>query len=140
MSYLPAGTPLPQPTQDDAGWWAACARHELTIQRCGDCGAFRHPPRPVCPRCRSFAFVWQPVSGRGVIFSYTVAHHAVHPALRERTPYTVVVVELDDAGGARLVSNLSDDAVAPPEIGQAVEVVWDDVTEDISLPLFRRVR
>lgn len=140
MPYLPVGTPLPQPTDDDAGWWDACRRHELTVQRCAQCGAFRHPPRPVCDRCRSFEFTWHPVSGRGQIYSYTTAYHAVHPALRDRVPYTVVVVELADAGGARIVSNLVDDTDGPPQIGEAVEVAWDDVAEDISLPLFRRAR
>ena len=138
MPYLPEGTPLPQPTQDDHEWWEAARRHELVIQRCAGCGTFRHTPRPVCYQCRSFDFIWQPVSGRGVIYSYTIAHHAVHPALKQRVPYTVVVVELPDAGNVRLVSNLVDDQDRPPTIGEAVEVVWDDVAEDISLPLFRR--
>ncbi|HEX2172232.1 MAG TPA: OB-fold domain-containing protein [Dehalococcoidia bacterium] len=139
MPYFPPGMPLPQPTQDDAGWWEACRRHELTIQRCAGCGAFRHTPRPVCFACRSFEFIWQPVSGRGRIFSYTVAHHPPHPVLRDRVPYTVIVVELPDADNVRLISNLVDDRDAPVEIGQEVEVVWDDLAENISLPLFRRL-
>ena len=139
MPYLPFGTPLPRPTEDDAGWWEACRRHELVIQRCADCGTFRHTPRPVCFKCRSFNFVWQPVSGRGRIFSYTIAHHAVHPALRERVPYNVIVVELPDADGVRVVSNLVGGDEDPPQIGEEVEVVWEDVAEDISLPRFRRV-
>jgi uncharacterized OB-fold protein len=63
---------------------------------------------PVCPGCQSTEIEWVPVSGDGTVFSYTVVHHPVHPALRDAVPYNVAVVLLDGAGDVRLVSNVID--------------------------------
>jgi len=139
MRYFPAEMPRPTVTRDSAGFWDACRRHELAIQRCADCGAFRHPPEPCCWSCRSFAFVWQPVSGRGRIFSFAVVHRPFLPALEPHVPFTVIVVTLDDAPGVRVVSNLVDAAPEEARIGLEVEVVWDDVDADVTLPRFRPV-
>lgn len=119
-------------------FWEACARRELRLQRCAGCGRFRQPPSPGCPRCGSARSDWPLVSGRGTVFSYTVVHHAAVPPLASEVPYNVVVVELDDAPGARLISNLLD--VPPDEVrvGLRVEVAWDVVRDDLVLPRFRR--
>lgn len=118
-------------------FWEACKRRELRVQRCSRCGRFRHPPLPGCPRCGSPESDWPKLSGRGTVFSFTIAHHAALPALAEDAPYNVVVVALDDAPGARLISNLLD---TPPEavrIGMAVEIAWDEVGDGLVLPRFR---
>ena len=99
MAYFPPEMPRPAMTRDSRGFWEACARHELAFQRCRACGTFRHPPESCCPRCRSFAFTWTVVTGRGSVFSYAVVHRAFLPALDAHVPYTVIVVELDDAPG-----------------------------------------
>ena len=79
------------------------------------------------------------MSGRGRVFSYTIAHHPVHPALVDRVPYNIVLVELPDAGGVRLVSNLVDVPVEEVAVGLEVEVLFED-QGDVTLPRFRRVR
>ncbi len=139
MKYFPAEMPRPAITRDSAEFWDACRRHELAIQRCTACAAFRHPPEPCCPRCRSFAFAWQAVSGRGHIFSFATVHRAFLPALEQHVPYTVIVVTLDDAPGVRIVSNLVDATPEHARIDLEVEVVWDDVAADLALPRFRPV-
>src|SRR5690242_17003857 len=109
MPYMPEGMPLPDVHDREAAeFWAAAKRHELVVQRCTDCGVFRHTPLPICHKCRSFAYEWKRVSGQGIVFSYTIVHHPVHPALRERVPYNVVVIELPDAGNVRMVGNAID--------------------------------
>jgi uncharacterized OB-fold protein len=133
-SIFPPGMPLPAITDDTRPFWDACRRRELVIQRCTACGTFRHLPTPVCWRCRSFAHAWEPVSGRGTIFSWTVVHRAFLPGLEEAVPYTVVVVALDDAPGVRLISNLVD---GEPTIGQPVAVVFEDVAPEVTVPRFR---
>ena len=138
MPYLPAALPRLPPGRDDAPWWEALRRHELVIQRCAACGAWRHPPAPVCPACHATTWRWERVSGRGRIFSYTVIHHAVHPALAEHVPYNVALIELPDAGRVRLVSNVLDVLPEDLRIGLEVEVVFEDV-EEITLPRFRLV-
>jgi uncharacterized protein len=128
---------LPVPEPDSQPFWDALLSEELRIQRCTACGELRHPPQPMCPRCNDFEHEWALMSGRGSVFSYVVSHQAVHPSLRERTPFVTVLVELDE--GPRLVSNLVDVPPDEVEIGMAVEVVFHRVDAEIVLPLFRRV-
>jgi uncharacterized OB-fold protein len=120
-------------------FWEACARRELRLQRCSSCGRFRHPPLPGCPRCGSPESDWPLLSGRGRVFSYTVVHHPALPALQGDVPYNVVVVELADAPGARLISNLLDVRPSALAIGLEVEIAWDEVRADLVLPRFRAV-
>ena len=47
---------------------------ELRVQACNACGQLRHPPRPMCPWCRSIERGWTVVSGRGTIWSFVVPH------------------------------------------------------------------
>ena len=73
---------------DTAGFWSATRAEKLVVQRCGDCGKMRFPPRPVCT-CGSFAMRWHEVSGRGRVWSYAIAHAPtlVHPALQIREQF-----------------------------------------------------
>jgi hypothetical protein len=127
--------PVPAITPEMAPFWEAAHRHQLVAQRCIDCGAFRFPAREVCSRCLSRRAEWQRVSGRGRIFSVAVMHQANHPWFAARAPYAVVVVELEE--GARMLSSLVDREPGAIEIGMPVEVTFDDVSPDISLPVFR---
>lgn len=135
--FFPEGMPLPAVEPDTAGWWAAVREHRLVIQRCHHCGTFRHPPVPVCYICQSFDFRWAPVSGRGLIYSYTEAVHPVHPALKTHGPYNIVVVELPDAGNVRLVGNLLDTPYEAIRIGLPVEAVFEDIPPDVTLVQWR---
>ncbi len=129
--------PLAQirPDARTRGFWEACRRRELCFQRCADCGAFRHPPLGGCPHCASDAAEWVPVRGPARVFSYTVVHHAAVPQLAGDVPYNVVVVEFDDAPGARLISNL--EGVGEIRIGMELELCWDEVDPEVVLPRFR---
>jgi uncharacterized OB-fold protein/acyl dehydratase len=131
---LPGGRPRPSLNQDVAFFWEGAAQGRLLIQRCRDCGALRHPPGPGCPECRSLD--WEPaeMSGRGEIYSFVRHHHPSIPPFESGHP--VVLVQLDE--GPRLVSELVDhDAVI--EIGQRVEVQFDEVEEGFTMPRFRIV-
>lgn len=136
MSTRP-GFPLPVPSEDSAPFWEFLQQGELRLQRCADCATLAHPPRLMCPACGSFERDWWPVSGRGAVYSFVVTRQAVHPSFEGHTPYATVVVEL--AEGPRLTSNLIDVAVDDIEIGMPVEVVLVAVSDEVTLPLFRRV-
>ncbi len=141
LPHGPGGIALPDVNDlDTKEFWAACKRHELVVQRCDDCGTFRHSPEPICYRCRSLRFHWQPVSGNGVIYSYGIPAHPVHPAVTDRVPYNFVVVELPDAGNVRMVGNLVGEADADIVIGMSVAVTWEDITDDVALPQWQRAR
>ena len=127
--------PLPQVTPEMKPFWDAARRHELVVQRCTGCGTHRFPARDICSRCLSRDAAWTPVSGRGSVFSWAIMHQVYHPGFAAEVPYAVVVIELDE--GVRLVSNLVDCAPADIRAGMPVEVVFDDVASDVSLPKFR---
>lgn len=92
------------------------------MQLCSSCGTTRHPPRPVCARCQSFAYDWVACSGGGTLFSWTVAHHAAHPAVAQDVPYNIALVQVDE--GPLLASTVVEaDELA---IGQRVHVDFQD--------------
>ena len=129
--------PLPPTTPEMAPFWEAARRHELVVQRCRGCGAYRFPARDLCSRCLAREVEWTRVSGRGEIFSYAVMHQVYHPGFAGEVPYAVVVVALEE--GARLVSNVVGCPAAALRIGMPVEVVFEDVTPEVTLPKFRRL-
>jgi uncharacterized OB-fold protein/acyl dehydratase len=125
----PAAAPPPEPSaaparprpavnDDNRFFWEGLEGGHLLIQRCAGCGALRHPPRPMCPRCRSLEWDTVCASGRGTVHSYVVPHHPRLPAFPE--PYVVALVDLEE--GTRLVSNLMDVAPADVRIGMAVRL------------------
>jgi uncharacterized OB-fold protein len=136
------------PDLDDetsAPFWAGTARGELLVQRCGACRAWRMPPRPMCPRCRSIAVEWVPTSGRGTIWSFIVAHPPLLPAYAALAPYNAIVVALDEDPTIRFVGNLVTgpdgdiDEIDPTTItiGEPVQVVFAPI-DDVALPRWTR--
>jgi len=121
-------------------FWIAAAEHRLTCPRCVACATLRMPPSPFCPRCRSQQVEWVELSGRGSVWSFTVARHALIPELADSLPYVVAVVELEGAPGVRLVANVVDTEVEDVHVGMPVEVVWEDVEgTPVSVYRFRPV-
>jgi uncharacterized OB-fold protein len=137
MSYLSEDLPAPQPGIDDAPYWAGCNRKELLIQRCTACSEFRFPPSPACPHCSSFEREWVASSGDGTVYTFTWVSHAPHPALKNYTPYNVILVELDDAPGVRIVSNAVNAHRENLQIGAPVSIAWEEVGGNVVLPRFR---
>jgi uncharacterized OB-fold protein len=132
----PDRLPLPQPEPDAEPFWDGLREGELRLQHCSVCGLVAHPPRAMCHECGSFEFEWEPVSGRGTVYTFAITQQPIHPALVDHTPFATVVIELEE--GPRMTSNLIDVPPDEIEIGLAVEVVFDDVTDEVTLPLFRR--
>ena len=135
--WFPDDMPRPAINADTQPFFAAAREHRLVIQRCSSCLAYRHPPRPVCPRCHSFDFAWNEVSGQGRLFTWSIVHQPFHPATAAIVPYVVAVVELDGTDGTRFTSNLVDAAPEDVRLGRAVEVVWEDIDAHLTLPRFR---
>lgn len=69
----------------------------------------RHYPRLLCDRCYSTEAAWHEASGRGRIHSWTVAHHAFHPAFAADLPYTLLTVDLE--AGVRALGRWRGDGV-----------------------------
>lgn len=127
--------PLPRIDEESRGYWEALARHELYLQRCRACGTLRFYPRALCPSCLSDATEWVRASGRGTVYSFTVTYQNQAPGFREEVPYVLAIVEL--AEGPRLMTNVVGSSPEQVRIGMPVEVVFEDVTPEITLPKFR---
>lgn len=138
------------------GYFEEARQHRLVVQRCAACGMLRGAIGAACPFCTSLDWSWQPVSGRGVIYSYQIVTQAVHPAFADWVPYPVVLVELDEqrdvvwnrgledeSVSLRVIANLvtSDPTVPEAEenvaIGKRVEVCFVDLDDTTALPQFR---
>lgn len=137
MSYL-KGLPLPEPHDDYNAFWEGCGRGALVIQRCAECGWYRHYPRPLCPKCRSWDAEWVEVSGKGKVWSWTVIYHSNDPVLADKMPFNIVEVELEEQKGLRLTSNLINSKPEEIHIGMPVEAVFEAASDKVALPRFRK--
>ena len=129
------GRPRPAPIPTSKPFWDALAEGEVRLQHCADCGRWVYYPRRRCPGCLSDALAWERVSGKGRLYSYTVARQATHPAFGTDVPQMLAVVELDE--GVRLTTTLVDAAEADLVVGQEVEPVFDHGGDGMTLLRFR---
>lgn len=134
--------PAPQPESDF--YWEKCKAGELWLRRCTVCDRAYFYPRDICPfpECFSRGTEWIQSSGRGTLHTFAIVHRAPTPAFRSKVPFITAVVELEE--GARIPTNLvgiefAEDEIRPESIqcGMAVEVVFEELDENISLPMFR---
>lgn len=130
-SNRPDTSHLPLPDQDTEEFWKAAAEHRLIARRDAAGGVY-HYPRHRVPGTLEPSPGWDELTGRGTVYSFTVVHQAASRAFRDRVPYVVALVDLDE--GPRLMTNL----VADPDdvrIGQRVRLAWRS-EDDVSLPVF----
>jgi uncharacterized OB-fold protein len=104
---------------------------------CRSCGQHHFYPRDFCPLCFSFDVGWTKACGRGVVYSYTICHRPA-PGFEKDVPYNLALIELDE--GVRMMSTIVDCPLEELSIGMAVEVVFDDVTSQVTLPKFRSIQ
>lgn len=109
--------PVPLPDVDSGGYWEAAAQGRLDIARCATCRRWQHPPSETCRTCGG-ALCYEPVSGRGTVFSCIVVRQPTVPG--RMPPYVVALVELEEQPGLRL-SGVVQDAVEDVPIGTPVE-------------------
>jgi len=132
------GRPLPVPDERSAPFWDATARHVLTAARCSRCRARVMPPDLTCPRCLSSdpAFVFEPLSGRGTVRSWTIVRQSFLPGFADDVPFVLVDVELAEQRDLRIVGRLLDGPAAPVRLGDPVTVAFEDLAPDVSVPAF----
>lgn len=127
---------LPTPTPETRAFWDGCKEQKLVLPRCGDCGRLHYYPRAICPHCWSRNLTQEQVSGRGKLYSYVISHRAA-PGFQEEAPYSIAVVELDE--GPRMLTNVVGLPQTPEDLvlDMALEVVFEEASEEITLPKFQ---
>ncbi len=128
------GRALPQPTPETQHFWDGTKAGELRLQRCDACGKVYFPPRPFCAGCASRQVSVFAASGKAILWSYVI-HHRKVPGFTP--PYAIAVVQL--AEGPRMMTNIVNCPQTPEalQLDMALEVVFEQQTDAITLPLFR---
>lgn len=127
---------LPRPTPETQPFWDGAREGRLMLPWCEDCEKPHFYPRSLCPHCLSSRLVWRQATGRGTIHTYVINHKAARGF--DKVPYVIAVIELEE--GPRMMSNVMVDGEPTPEtirIDMPVEVLFDPVTAEITLPRFR---
>ena len=129
--------PPPQPQPESDFYWEKCKAHELWLRHCRSCDRTYFYPRDICPLCFSRDTDWVQTNGKGTLYAFSIVHRGPTPPFRDKAPYVTAVVELE--GGARMPTNLVEVEPDPAavKIGMSLEVVFDDLTDTISLPKFK---
>jgi uncharacterized OB-fold protein/acyl dehydratase len=125
-----AGPARPAVGPDTRFFWEGARAGEVRIQRCGECGALRHPPGPMCPLCHAVARDHVRATGRGTVYSYVVHHHPPVPG--REPPFVVGLIELEE--GVRMVGNVIGCPPADVHIGMPVQVTFERIDDDLTLP------
>jgi hypothetical protein len=128
--------PLPQATPETQEFWDGLKRGELRIQQCQDCDEHYFYPRSFCPHCHSRNVEWTTVSGKGTVETFVINHRAFG-VFEDSTPYVIAVISLEE--GPRLMTNLVNVDPDPEHVtvDMPVEIVYDAVTDDVTLPKFQ---
>jgi uncharacterized protein len=129
--------PVPHPDDATRPYWDYARQRELRVQRCLNCGMFRHPPTLQCDQCSSADVDWVLLSGKATIYSFIIDHRLMVPGFDR--PYIVIQatpVEVP-SDRVRIVANLNGTEATTVHIGMDVEIEFEVVSADCTLPQFR---
>jgi uncharacterized OB-fold protein len=118
--------------RDSAYFWDGAREKELRIQSCGACGTLRHPPGPSCPTCGAFDRSYVVATGLGTVFSFVIHRHPPVPG--KELPIVLALIDLDE--GVRMVGEVPGELDLA--IGDRVQVDWQPVDDELTLPIWRR--
>jgi hypothetical protein len=127
--FLPQGVP---------GWqmpyWDSLRAHDIRVQKCDSCGAFRYVPKEICSHCHSSEATWSPISGKGHVYTFTVVRRAPTAAYQADAPYAIIHVTMQE--GFRMIGSVRDIEPEAVQIGMPVQVTYDDVTPEWTILQF----
>ncbi len=129
------GKPLPVVQPWSEAFWEGTKENRLLIQECSACGIKIFYPRKVCPECWSSELAWVDASGRGKVYTYTIMLDGVEPKFAADLPYVLAMIDLDE--GVRMMGNIVDCDPEQVQFGMDVEVVFQRVTDEFTLPKWR---
>jgi uncharacterized OB-fold protein len=125
---------LPPVTSTTKPFWDGAKQRELMAYKCLNCGTY-YWPAVDCLSCGNPKMEWTKISGQGEIYTFTILHQLYNPAWKDEIPYNVAWIKLDE--GPIFISNVIGCKNEDLHIGMRVEAVFDDVTEEVTLPKFK---
>ncbi len=128
---------FPRPTPETEVYWQGCRKHELLLQRCTQCNEFQFYPRIICTNCTSENLEWVKATGRGRVLTFTIVRRAVSEAYAADVPYVIALIQLDE--GPKMMSNVVQCDPETLVVGSPVQVVFEDWSDEISVPQFRPI-
>ena len=129
--------PIPLPDDITRPYWDAAKKHELRIQHCKACSNYQHPPEEQCSQCGASEFDWPKLSGQGVVYTFVIDRRLMTPSFNE--PYVIAQINPVEAqhDTVRITTNMRDCELDDVYCGMPVEILFEDVTDEITLPQFR---
>ena len=123
---------------DNAAHFKAAGNGRLLVPHCRACGHHWFPAAHICPMCLSEAVDWAEVSGRATLWSWCEFHRPYFKSTRDKVPYVVIAVTLDE--GPQLYANLIDSAPADLEVGMRLEAAFTRGAGGAGMVNFRALR
>ncbi|MBB3940481.1 hypothetical protein GGR39_002138 [Novosphingobium fluoreni] len=129
---------LPTIEDETRPFWDALREGRLMIARCGACGKVHYYPRPMCPSCWSEDVSLVEVTGRGTLYTWSTVYVNDLPPFNTKVPYVAAQVDLEE--GVRLTTMVVDAAPQDLEIGMKLQVVFEAISDDVTIPVFAPAR
>jgi uncharacterized OB-fold protein len=127
--------PMPVPDEASQAFFDAAAEGKLLLKYCNACSRFMNYAAEFCDACMSHDLVWKESSGKGTVYSFVIMHQVIHPGFAGVVPYNVAAVELED--GPRLHTNLIDVENDQIQVDMPVEVTFETLENEVTVPKFR---
>ena len=118
-------------------FWDAAREEKLILQKCQDCDKHIFYPRIACPHCFSDKVEWVEASGKGTVYSYTVVTNNAPSAFIQDMPFVIAIVKLEE--GVQMLSNIINCNPDDVECDMPVEVTFEKLDDEFTLPKFRPV-
>lgn len=130
--------PIPIPDEASKLFFDGAREHRLMLQKCVACGTVMWPVKPRCTNCLSTDVAWTQASGKGTLYSFTLMHQVFHPGFASAVPYNIAEVDLEE--GLRIITNVVGCPNSALQIGMPLEVTFEDVSDEVTLPKFQLAR
>jgi len=125
--------PRPNNYTDTTPFWAAAREGRFLVQFDRRTGEPQWFPRSLSMSTGRRELEWREVSGRGVLYSWTVTH-SPWPGHEHRVPYVCALVDLEE--GVRVLANLLHVDAGSLTVGQPCQLVWEDLGGGVRYPAF----
>lgn len=114
-------------------FWEGTRARKFLLQYDPRAQQFQFFPRAASLTDGKRALEWREASGRGVIFSHTIARRS-RGAFNDATPFVIALITLDE--GVNVMANLVNHSPDDLAIGRRVVVHWCPLPDGTHLPMF----